>query len=83
MNSLCIFTPKRARVLCIYRLNKVCLELLSYLRSVSHIINILLGLYGENILAHQVLAVGTELLPRTQLIETMQHKWQLYITATK
>ena len=51
MNSLCIFTRKRARVLCIYRFNKVCSELLSYLKSVSHIINIprLLGLLGENI----------------------------------
>ena len=50
MNSLYKFTHKRLRVLCIYRSNKVCLELLSYLKSVTHIINTphLLGLYGEN-----------------------------------
>ena len=51
VNSLCIFTRKRTRVLCICRYNKVCFWLLSYLKVVSHIINIprLLGLYGENI----------------------------------
>ena len=50
MNSLYTFTHKRARVLCL-RFNKVCLEFLSYLKCVSHVINIphLLSLYGENI----------------------------------
>ena len=48
MNYLCIFTRKHARVLCIYRFNKVRLELLSYLKSVSHILP-LLGLYREHL----------------------------------
>ena len=71
MNYLYIFTRKRARVLCIYSFNKVCLELLSYLKSVSHRINIprLLGLCGENI-GPPGLAVGTKLLPRTQFIRS-------------
>ena len=53
VNYLYIFSRKRARVLCIYRFNKVCLELLSHLKSASHIINILrlLGLYEEKISA--------------------------------
>ena len=48
MNSLCIFTRKRARVLCIYRFNKRFAW--SFFHS-HNIINIprLLGLYGENI----------------------------------
>ena len=41
----------RAYCVLFYRFNKVCLELLSYLKSDSHIINIpcLFGLYGQNI----------------------------------
>ena len=49
MNSLYTYTRKRTRAFCIYKFNKVCLERLSYLKSVSHIINILrlFSLYGE------------------------------------
>ena len=50
MHSLCIFTRKHARVLCIYRFNKVRLsELLSYLKSVSHIINIIYTFLARSI----------------------------------
>ena len=69
--SLCIFARKRARVLCIYRFNKVLLELLSDLKSASPIINIprFLRLYGKNI-GPPGLGSAAELLPRTQLIRS-------------
>ena len=69
--SLCMFARKRARVLCIYRFNKVRLELLSDLKTASHITNIprFLRLYGENI-GPPGLGSAAEQLPRTQLIRS-------------
>ena len=65
-------TRKRLRVLCIYSFNQVCLAHLSFLKRFGHIINIprLLGLYGK-ISPRQFVAVGTELLPRIQLMSSI------------
>ena len=75
-------THKRARVLCIYRSNKDRLELLSYLKSVSHIINIvnikyssfaqsLRGKYHPPGLGSGDRAVYSHIV----LCQTNQHQW--------
>ena len=51
VNFCCIYLLVNARAYCVFISSKVFLELHSYLKSVSHIINIprLLGLYRVNI----------------------------------
>ena len=73
MNYLYTFTWERVHVLCLNRFNKVCLELLSYLKSLGHIINIppLLALYGENVGLY-VLQKGTPWSNSVPTAETWQ-----------
>ena len=72
MNYLYTFTCERVHVLCSIKFNKVCLQLLSYLKSLGHInIPPLLALYGENVGLY-VLQKGTPWSNSVPTAETWQ-----------